>query len=214
MVRYGRGPDFWPDGWQVDVEGAAFPRLDPWGISTPLLSTDFRFGIPITYGMGPLRLKTGYYHLSSHLGDEFMLANPGVERYNYSRDAFILAVSYYFGFSPLGRYDWRCYGEITWADWAESRGGVAEPWELLFGLEYSPAFEFQRGAPFAAIHAHLREEARFGGHFSVHAGWQLQRGPSGALFRFGGEYVNGKSTQGSFFKKTENRLGVGMWYDF
>ncbi len=95
-----------------------------------------------------------------------------------------------------------------------SRGGVAEPWEFLFGVEFSPALEFRGGAPFATIHAHLREEARFGGHFSVQAGWQLQRGPSGALFRFGGEYVNGKSTQGSFFKEYENRIGVGMWYDF
>lgn len=214
LVRYGSGPDFWPDGWQVDIEGAAFPRLDPWGVSTPLLSTDFRFGIPITHGQGPWRFKTGYYHISSHLGDEYMIATPDFTRYNYSRDAFILAFSYYFGRSPATRYDWRCYAEVTWADWAKSRGGVAEPWEFLFGVEYSPALEFRGGAPFATIHAHLREEARFGGHFSVQAGWQLERGPSGALFRFGGEYVNGKSTQGSFFKEYENRIGVGMWYDF
>ncbi|TVS14736.1 MAG: DUF1207 domain-containing protein [Planctomycetaceae bacterium] len=214
LVRYGSGPDFWPDGWQVDIEGAAFPRLDPWGVSTPLLSTDFRFGIPITYGQGPWRFKTGYYHISSHLGDEYMIATPDFTRYNYSRDAFILAFSYYFGRSPATRYDWRCYAEVTWADWAKSRGGVAEPWEFLFGVEYSPALEFRGGAPFATVHAHLREEARFGGHFSMQAGWQLQRGPSGALFRFGGEYVNGKSTQGSFFKEYENRIGVGMWYDF
>ncbi len=214
LFRYGNGPDFWPDGWQLDMEGAAFPRLDPWGRSTPLLSTDFRFGFPITYGQGPWRFKTGYYHISSHLGDEYMINTPDYTRYNYSRDAFILALSYYFGRTPATRYDWRCYAEVTWADWAKSRGGVAEPWEFLFGIEYSPALEFRRGAPFAAIHAHLREEARFGGHFAVQAGWQLERGPSGALFRFGGEYINGKSTQGSFFKEYENRIGVGLWYDF
>jgi hypothetical protein len=214
IVRYGAGPDFWPDGWQVDMEGAAFPRLDPFGPSTPLLSTDFRFGLPVTYGSGPFRFKTGYYHLSSHLGDEFMLANPDVERSNYSRDAVILAASYYFGHCPPGQYDWRCYGEVTWADWAASRGGVAKPWEFLFGLEYSPAFEFERGTPFAAFNTHLREEANFGGHLSMQIGWQTRRGPSGALFRFGGEYVNGKSTQASFFRDHESRVGVGLWYDY
>ena len=214
ILRYGSGPDVWPDGWQLDMEGAAFPRLEPFGPSSPLLSTDFRFGIPITYGRGPFRFKTGYYHLSSHLGDEFLLANPAVERSNYSRDAFILAVSYYFGSPPFGDYDWRCYAEATWADWAPSRSDIAKPWEFLFGLEYSPPFEFERSTPFAAVNAHLREEANFGGHLSAHWGLQSRRGPSGALFRIGAEYVNGKSTQASFYREHENRIGFGLWYDY
>lgn len=210
LWRWGDSHGAWPDGWQVDMEGAAMPRLDPLGPSTPLLSSDFRFGIPITYGEGPFRFKTGYYHLSSHLGDEFMLLHPEVERSNYSRDAIIMAVSYYFG----DQYAWRAYGEVTWADWAGSRGGVAKPWEFLVGFEYSPAFSFDRGRPFWAVHSHLREESNFGGHFSCQAGWQLPRGRSGQLFRFGAEYVNGKSTQASFFREHESRLGLGMWYDF
>ena len=28
LLRYGTDNDFWPQGWQLDVEGAAFPRLD------------------------------------------------------------------------------------------------------------------------------------------------------------------------------------------
>ena len=27
LLRYGTENDFWPEGWQLDVEGAAFPRL-------------------------------------------------------------------------------------------------------------------------------------------------------------------------------------------
>jgi hypothetical protein len=210
LWRYGDSTEAWPNGWQIDMEGAAFPRLDPLGPSTPLLSSDFRFGIPITYGDDRFRFKTGYYHFSSHLGDEFMLLFPEVERSNYSRDAFILAMSYYFG----EEYAWRAYAEVTWADWAGSRGGVAEPWEFLFGVEYSPAFSYDRGRPFWAINAHLREESKFGGHFSVQAGWQLPRGPSGQLFRIGAEYVDGHSTQASFFRHYERRLGFGLWYDY
>ena len=31
-----------PSACQVDIEGAAFPRLDPDGFSTPLIAADFR----------------------------------------------------------------------------------------------------------------------------------------------------------------------------
>jgi len=40
------------------------------------MATDFRFGVPLTYGEGPWRTKFGFYHLSSHVGDEYLLKNP------------------------------------------------------------------------------------------------------------------------------------------
>jgi hypothetical protein len=30
----------------------------------------------VTYGRGRWQFKTGYYHISAHLGDEFLLMNP------------------------------------------------------------------------------------------------------------------------------------------
>src|SRR4051812_36430319 len=52
LWRYGNNNPDWPEGWQLDIEGGVFPRLDPFGESTPLLSSDYRFGIPLTYGKG------------------------------------------------------------------------------------------------------------------------------------------------------------------
>ncbi len=208
--RYGDTCAAWPNGWEVDLEGAALPRLDPLAPSTPLLSADFRFGIPITYGNGPWRYKTGYYHLSSHLGDEYLLANPGAVRSNYSRDAFMLGVSYYDGPDYATRY----YGEVTWAGWADSRGSIARPWEFQFGIDHSPAFTFDRGAPFWAVNLHLRQDDKFTGHTAAQIGWQLPRGSSGTLFRIGLEYVNGRSTQASFYREHEERIGFGLWYDY
>jgi hypothetical protein len=208
IVRYGTNNDRWPEGWQIDMEGAAFPRLDPTGPSTPLLSADFRFGIPITYGVGRLHVKTGYYHLSSHLGDEFLLANPGVVRSNYSRDVLLLGAGYYL------TDDCRIYGETGWADWAPSRGGVSQPWEFQFGVDYTPAPVSRLGGPFGAVNAHLRQEANFDGNFVVQTGWQLPRGPSGQMFRIGVEYFRGLSHQASFYERRERKIGWGMWYDY
>ena len=87
LVRYGTedstSPECWqlPEGWQLDVEGAAFPRLDlP---ARDLQDCDYRAGMPITYRQGPWEVKFGYYHYCSHLGDLYIFENPGVTRIDY-----------------------------------------------------------------------------------------------------------------------------------
>jgi hypothetical protein len=204
IVRYGNHEDAMPDGWQLDLEGAAFPRLDL-DEDRDLVSADFRAGVPLTYGEGPWRSKLAYYHLSSHLGDEFLLKNPTVTRYNYSRDVIVLGQSYYL--TP----DWRTYGEAGWAFYSD----VGGEWEFQFGLDYSPIADWGfRGSPFAAINGHLREELSFGGNVVVQLGWQWRQAASGHLFRVGLEYFNGKSDQFEFFNRYENKVGLAVWYDY
>jgi hypothetical protein len=204
LWRYGTcGPR--PDGFELDVEGAANPRLDPDGESTPLIATDYRFGIPLTYGNGAWQTKIGYYHVSSHLGDEFMLLNPGVPRLNYVRDSLIAGISYYWTDCV------RLYGEFGYA----AVTGGAEPIELQFGAEYAPCGSTGvSGAPFAAINANLREEVDFSGNLCVQAGWAWRNGANGHLLRFGLQYFVGKDDQYEFFDDNVEKIGGGLWYDF
>ena len=95
LLRYGSDDCQHPDGWQLDLEGAAFPRLDL-EHQENVTSVDFRFGVPLTYGWGPYQAKFGYFHVCSHLGDEFMLMFPDVERINYVRNGINWGNSYYF----------------------------------------------------------------------------------------------------------------------
>ncbi len=119
-------PD-WPEGWQVDLEGAVFPRLDPQAFSTPLISSDYRFGIPVTYGNGQWQFKTGYYHISAHLGDEYLLfVNPAANRINFVRDGIVFGAGYFF--TPA----FRLYGEVGYA----AVDGGAEPIEFQFGFDW------------------------------------------------------------------------------
>lgn len=76
MLRYGNSGRLQVEGWQADLEGAALARIDIEN-EMDMVATDFRVGVPLTYSRGRYQTKLAYYHLSSHLGDEFMLRNPG-----------------------------------------------------------------------------------------------------------------------------------------
>jgi hypothetical protein len=204
VLRYGDERSDRPDGWELDFEGAAFPRLDL-EHDMDVVAVDYRAGVPLTYGCGPFQAKFAYYHLSSHLGDEFMLRNPGWTRINYVRDSLVLGTSYYPAESL------RLYGEAAWAFRTD---GGAKPWEFQFGIDFSPiAPRGGHGSPFAAINGHLYQDLDFSGHLVVETGWQW-RGKSGHLMRVGLEYYAGKSDQYEFFNRYEEKVGLAMWYDF
>lgn len=204
ILRYGtRGTDF-PQGWQIDMEGAALPQLD-FGDDTELAACDYRFGVPITWAWGKQQLKLGYYHLSSHLGDELMLRHPDVPRINFVRDALMFGYSFYL--NP----DLRLYAEV---DWALSNDDGAEPFELQFGVDYAPGHPTgRRPAPFIAVNGHLREEVDYGGSVTVQSGWAW-RGESGHLLRMGMQCYVGMADQYEFYDQYESKIGFGLWYDY
>ncbi len=91
------------------------------------------------------------------------------------RDAIVLGQAYQLN------TDWRIYGEAAWAFYYD---GGAEPWEIQFGVEYSP-YSLQGpnglrgfgpwanlyrgkviGSPFIAANGHLREELDYSGTLS------------------------------------------------
>ncbi|QDT53042.1 hypothetical protein Pan44_10570 [Caulifigura coniformis] len=206
LFRYGNDDPLRPQGWQLDVEAAAMARLTLDDMRD-LDSVDFRGGLPLTYGIDDWQFKFGYYHLSSHLGDEYAIRTPGSldKRVNYVRDAVQLGVSHY----PVDSM--RLYAEAAYAFFRE---GGADPWELQFGTELSKAgVTGPEGTPFLAVHAHLREEHDFGGDVTTEAGW-LWREQTGHVLRVGGFYFNGKSSQYQFYDDSQQLVGAGLWYDF
>ena len=204
VLRYGTPGTYFPQGWQLDMEGAALLRLLPESKSD-LAGTDYRFGIPLTYGAGRWQFKLAYYHVSSHVGDELILRH-GAGRINFVRDAVALGVSYH----PWD--DLRLYAEATYA---AIHHEVALPWEFQFGADYSPYCPSGFWPdPFAAINGHIREELDFGGQVVVQAGVQWRGEAGGSTFRMGVEYFNGASDQYQFFGVEENKIGFGLWYDF
>lgn len=203
LLRYGTRDVFEPDGWQLDVEGAAFTRLDP-EENMDLEATDYKFGVPLTYGWGCYQMKFAYSHLSSHLGDEFAIRNGLAGRINYSRDALV------WGHSVYATENLRFYFEVGYALFSD----VNEPWDTQFGIEYSPICNGRFGAPFAAFNTHLREEVNFGGNFVMQVGWQWTSPENAHRIRIGLQYYNGNEEQFEFYSVSEQKVGLGLWYDF
>jgi hypothetical protein len=187
----------------VQLEGAAQPRLQPLLDSSPLVSTDYRVGVPVIYGEGPWQFKLGYYHISAHLGDEYMILHPTADRINYVRDSIMFGVGYYY------TENLRLYAEF---DYAAGVSDGAEPCEFQFGFDYSPAV--RGGAPFLAAYGNLRQEVDFGGFLVVETGWQWRGGAAMHTFRLGVQYFNGQSPQYEFYNTFEQHAGFGVWYDY
>ena len=212
MLRYGTRHSVLPQGFQLDFEGSVLLRLDV-ERERDMDANDFRFGMPISYGTKQWQWKTGYYHLSSHLGDERMirLHKEGQPfpygRTNYVREAWMLGVS----FRPYE--DVRLYAEVDFAFWLGER---TKPWHFLFGAEYSPTTRWSDwgGQPFAAIHIRLLEERNYDGNLCIQCGWQW-RGSRNQLFRIGLQYFTGISEQYEYlYTNRENKIGLGFWIDW
>tara|TARA_R100001132_G_C3274471_1_gene96680 strand:+ start:6900 stop:8060 length:1161 start_codon:yes stop_codon:yes gene_type:complete len=205
ILRYGSLNDNVLEGWQLDVEGAGPPRLNM-EEEMDLDATDFRVGVPLTWRRGAYQAKFAYYHTSAHAGDEYVERNPGFQRINYVRDAFVLGGGYFP--DP----DLRLYAEIGYAF---NTDGGAQPWELQFGAEFSPVEHSGIfGAPFWAINGYLREEVNWGGNVNIMVGWQWRGDRNNHLFRIGLQYLDGKTMQYAFFNNSEQFVGFGTWYDF
>lgn len=204
IVRYGTDGPGRPEGAELQIEGAATPRLNldaNWDVE----AVDFRFGLPLVYGRENWQAKFSYYHLSSHMGDEYAIReNALVDRINFSRDALVLGLSYFT--HPA----WRWYAEAGWAFHYDE----SEPWEFQFGVDVAePGPTGPMGVPFFAINGHIREEVDFGGNVVAQVGW-LWRGNGTSVLRTGFHYFNGKSSQFEFFRNFEEQIGAGLWYDF
>lgn len=78
---------------QIGIEAAIWSVFDvdvkPPNINggTALVNTDFYVGIPLTYAINSWSFRFRVYHLSSHLGDEFLVNHPGFNRVNPSYEA-------------------------------------------------------------------------------------------------------------------------------
>src|SRR5690606_438501 len=144
-LRYGTDGPGRPQGAEIQIEGAATPRLNPdanWDVE----AVDFRFGVPLVYGRENWQAKFSYYHLSSHMGDEYAIReNALVDRINCSRDVLVLGLSYFT--HPA----WRWYAEAGWAFHYDE----SEPWEFQFGVDVAePGPTGPMGVPFFAINGH------------------------------------------------------------
>lgn len=77
--------------WSVFDVSVKKPNING---GTALVNTDFYCGIPLAYAVNKWAFRFRIYHISSHLGDEFLVNHPGFVRVNPSFEAIDLFTSY------------------------------------------------------------------------------------------------------------------------
>ena len=205
LIRYGTVGSKRPQGWQWDLEGAVMTRLDMLH-AQDVESMDYRGGTEITWAGGPWAMKFGYVHISSHVGDEYLIRNQIAERTNYVTESLIWGVSY----SPAPAL--RLYGEAVNSFRAS---GGAKRYQFQTGIEYTPlARRTWWGAPFAACNLNFLQAVDYDVSTTVQIGWGFQSPETERRFRVGVQYADGPSNQYSFFERRESYFGGGVWFDY
>ncbi len=82
--------------WQFGLQAAVFTIWDVQTESQELINTDFIVGFPYTWRRGRWTGMYRLFHVSTHLGDEFVIANRDIARVNLSYEALDAKLSYDF----------------------------------------------------------------------------------------------------------------------
>jgi hypothetical protein len=190
--------------WEVGIQAAVFSLFDLDAPSADLVNADYLVGFPFSYRLGGFSAMARYFHQSSHLGDEFLLANR-VERVNLSYEALDLRLS----------------EEIT--GWLRVYGGVGyivrrdpdtlKPWWIQMGVELRSPRTYLGGAlrPLAAVDLQYREQNDWHADLSVRLGVQLEKlAIYDRKIQLLLEYFNGYSPNGQFYRDKVEFVGLGL----
>lgn len=87
-IAFYRWHNIWPynGDLQVELEGAIWAVFDPTQESAPLINADYYAALPITYAFDRWQFRLRLFHISSHIGDEFLLMHPKFRRKNPSAE--------------------------------------------------------------------------------------------------------------------------------
>lgn len=195
------------DGWayEVGLQAGVFGLIDVNSSPSKLINSDYFVGggLSFVYDRKWQNLFQ-FSHLSSHLGDEFLIAQPAYinKRINLSYEAFKWFTAYkvnsfrpYIGFGYLVHRD----------------PSTLKPFTLEGGIDYisQKSFLFDTARYVFGIHTHLWRQNNFKPSFNMRTGLQFEdpvwRGRHMQLLI---EYSQGKSRHGQFYKKKEHYIGV------
>lgn len=189
----------------VGLQAAVFSLFDLAGESTDLINADYWVAIPANVRLGDFSALVRFYHQSSHLGDEFLLENPGVERINLSYEALeaILSQDLPLGLRVYGGGEFILHREPKDLD----RPGIQA------GLEFRSPWTTARGTlrPVAGLDLQSTQEGDWDPAVSLRAGMQLED----PLFvsrrlQILFEYYVGSSPNGQFYPNDIQLFGLGL----
>lgn len=211
----------WIDLWyfrgdlQLEIEGALWATFDPLHDSSPLIDADYYVGFPITYLWENWALRLRAYHISTHIGDEFLLDHPHFRRVNPSIEAIDLSFSNQFTreIRLYGVFGWICCQDDSFR---VGRFYVETGLELrLPQLGYRDYCDRLYGEPYLGMHFRFRDD--FENHIDATYALGWEWGKYSGLrrkLRFFMMYHDGYTLEGQFCKFANRWFSINASYGF
>ncbi len=180
-----------------------------------LVNTDYLVGIPLTYAFDQWSFRFRIYHISSHLGDEF-LCNHRKEvsrRKNPSMEAIDLFSSYQFSSGLRGYFG---PGVVFHSD----PSFRIKPLYIEYGIElrlFGSKFNYHRlyGTPFFAAHVENWQQRHWDWDITMKLGYEISKLQGvGRKMRLYVDYHYGFSYEGQFFNERTQYGEVGLSWGF
>jgi hypothetical protein len=227
-VNFALGDDFaiyrwinalWNGDVQIGIEAGIWTvfNMDPGSPNiaggTELVNTDYYVGIPITYSRDKWSFRLRGYHISGHLGDEYMVNHPSVKRLNPS----IEAIDFYTSYQATDAI--RLYvgpGAYVHSD-------PTFKWKPLY-IQYGTEARFAghkfyyhklHGNCFFAMHVRNLEQLHYNFDVTIRSGYELSKLQGiGRKFRAWVGYHHGYSLEGQFAKERTRYFEFDLNYGF
>ncbi|NRA89693.1 MAG: DUF1207 domain-containing protein, partial [Simkaniaceae bacterium] len=123
----------WQGDLQIDIQAGIWSvfkmGIDYNGEISELVNTDYLVGFPLSYAFDKWAFQLRAYHVSCHLGDEFLVHNPGIKRVNPSMEALDLFTSYQIN------SEFRVYAGFGWVFHSDKTYPIKPPLYLEWGGE-------------------------------------------------------------------------------
>lgn len=211
LRRSGWGPCC--GGLELAVEAGVFSLFDISRSDLLYVNSDFFFALPVSYRWNSCALRLRVLHESGHLGDEFLLANPGFERLNPSYEAVDLFFAFYpsecMRFFVGGGYIFDNHHSFDVKHAYAEFGGEATVPSWCFECDQLTA------SPFVAVHVRLTEDNDWDIDGNYELGLELDRlGGIGRVLRIFMEYHDGYSREGQFTRQKNTYFALRAAYGY
>jgi hypothetical protein len=197
--------------WETGMQAGVFSDFDMDTASKNLVNSDFTVAAYSSLRSGRFSAFGRFYHQSSHVGDEFLIArlNTNFQRVNLSYEALDLKLSYEL---PYGV---RIYG--GGGGFVDKDPSTLKTWSTQYGVEFrSPwLINFASMRPIVAADLKNFQQDNWSTELSVRAGVEFENTNIwGRKLQILGEYYDGYSPIGQFYKDKVQYLGIGAHFHF
>jgi Protein of unknown function (DUF1207) len=185
--------------WQFGIEGGVFSLFNMDEHSNDLINSDFIYGFSAIYKNENYLNRLRLYHSSSHLGDEFILANPDTRRSNTSYETLESISAYYYK-------DFRFYGGPGVVVRSEE---VDNRFSAQWGVEYRK--DIGKKAQFIFAGDFLSAGRR---SWTVNQSYRMGfafPGPGSKEVRLVAEFAKGFWPEGEFAEERTTIFGAGFY---